>query len=51
MPRAKAVLVDAATGGPRKPGDMGAYSTGRYVATIDGQRIEVKSSRGGELQK
>ena len=41
VPRAKAVLVDAATGGPRKPGDMGAYSTGRYVATIDGQRIEV----------
>ena len=41
VPRAKAVLVDAATGGPRKPGEMGAYSTGRYVATIDGQRIEV----------
>jgi len=41
VPRARAVLVDAATGARRTSGDLGALSTGRYEATIDGQRVEV----------
>lgn len=41
VPRARAVIIDGATGAPRKSGDLGATSTGRYVATIDGQDVEV----------
>ncbi|MCR9165528.1 MAG: DUF3560 domain-containing protein [Nannocystaceae bacterium] len=43
VPRARAVLVDPATGARRVSGDLGALPTGRYEAIIDGQRVEIDS--------
>ena len=43
VPRAHAVVLDAATGAPRRARDPGAVPTGRYVASIEGQDVEVDS--------